>query len=609
MKARADARLLTVLTQLPRLVATAMAISWRADRRRTVIVAAATIAAGVMSAFGLLATQRVLIELFAAGPTPQRITAALPALGWLAAVTALRASMGIINGYAQNGLTPRVNREIERHLFETTTAVRLDAFDQDEFADDMERASRGTDSAIALVQGAFNFLAGLAGLIAVTIAVIVIHPLLLPALLVATTPNAWAAIKAGHQRYQTYVAGSARRRRLWVLQQQMAERRSATELRSYTLRGFLLNLYDRVMGAETAIQLKLARQVTTTTTIGAVIGGLATTAVYVLLGLLLFTGNIPLSAAATCVIAVQAAQRSLSTVTIHIDRIYLEGQHFGDYTGFMHRAQAHMPPDKGAIDPGPLSELAISHVSMSYPDRDTPAVDNVSLTLKAGQTIAFVGENGSGKTTLAAIIAGLRQPGTGTVSWNGHPVSDLDTARWQARIAVVTQDFHRWPFSAATNVAIGDSTATADLPRIYAAARRAAAHDMILDLPFGYDTLLDRTFKDGQELSGGQWQRVTAARGFMREADLLIMDEPSSALDPKAEHALFQAIRDRQGSLTTILITHRLANVRHADVIYVLDRGKLLQSGNHDQLMAAAGAYRTLFTLQAQGYATAKEAA
>jgi ATP-binding cassette subfamily B protein len=320
----------------------------------------------------------------------------------------------------------------------------------------------------------------------------------------------------------------------------------------------------------------------------------------------LFRGNIPLSAAATCVIAVQAAQRSLSTVTIHIDRIYMEGQHFGDYTGFMNRAQAHMPVRRGSVDPGPLSELAVSQVSLSYPDRDAPAVDNVSLTLRAGQTIAFVGENGSGKTTLAAVIAGLRQPGSGTVSWNGHPVSDLDTERWQARIAVVTQDFHRWPFSAATNVAIGDSTATPELPRIQAAARRAAAHDMILELPFGYDTLLDRTFKDGQELSGGQWQRVTAARGFMREADLLIMDEPSSALDPKAEHALFQAIRDRQGSLTTILITHRLANVRHADVIYVLDRGKLIESGNHDQLMAADGAYRTLFTLQAQGYATAK---
>ena len=125
---------------------------------------------------------------------------------------------------------------------------------------------------------------------------------------------------------------------------------------------------------------------------------------------------------------------------------------------------------------------------------------------------------------------------------------------------------------------------------------------MILELPYGYETLLDRTFAQGQDLSGGQWQRITAARGFLRDAELLIMDEPSSALDPRAEDALFQAIRDRQGRATTILITHRLANVRHADVIYVLHEGRLVESGSHDELMAAGGRYAELFALQAAGY-------
>jgi ATP-binding cassette subfamily B protein len=125
---------------------------------------------------------------------------------------------------------------------------------------------------------------------------------------------------------------------------------------------------------------------------------------------------------------------------------------------------------------------------------------------------------------------------------------------------------------------------------------------MILELPHGYETLLDRTFAHGQDLSGGQWQRITAARGFLRDADLLIMDEPSSALDPRAEHTLFQAIRDRHGARTTILITHRLANVRHADVIHVLDHGRIVESGDHDRLVTAGGRYAELFTLQASGY-------
>jgi len=612
MRARAEAGVWRVLGELPRLIATALRVSWRADRVRTGIVAAATIGSGLMATFGLIATQRVLVELFAGGPTPDRVRAALPAITLLATAAMIRGMLSITTSYAENGLAPRVNSDVERRLFETTTAVRLDAFDEDSFADDMERASRGTDSAIDLVRGTLNLMAGLAGLVAVMVAVVVINPLLLAALLVATVPTAWSTLSVGHLRYQTYVASSTRRRRLFMLHRLMAERASALELRGYGLRGFLLNQYDRVMGAETRTQLDLARRATTRSTAGSVIGGLAGAGVYVLLGVLLLGGQIPLAEAATCVIALQAAQRSLSTVTYQVDRIYIEGQHFADYTGFMDRATGHMPAEPGAAEPGPLRTLAARGATLTYPDRQAPAVRDLSLSIHSGQTVAFVGENGSGKSTLAAIVAGLRVPDAGVVTWNGRPLHDHDPSLLRTRIAVVTQDYHRWPFTAATNIAIGDVARYAvdgglvpDLGRIEAAAERAVAHGMIKELPYGYETLLDRTFAHGQDLSGGQWQRITAARGFLRDADLLIMDEPSSALDPRAEYQLFQAIRDRHGAATTILITHRLANVRHADVIFVLDRGRLIESGSHDELIALGGRYAELFALQAAGYRAA----
>ncbi|MFD1366631.1 ABC transporter ATP-binding protein [Actinoplanes sichuanensis] len=605
VRARAESGMLGLFTELPGLIAKAVRVAWRADPARTLLVTVATAGAGAMAAFGLIATQRVLIELFAGGPTPDRVRAAMPALIWLAAAAAVRGGLGMLTGYGLNGLTPRVHLLVERELFEHTTAVDLKAFDDDTFAEGMERATRGTEAAIELVQNTMNLFAGLVSLIAVTVAVVTVHPMLLLALVVATVPTGYAALRAGHVRFQSYLASSTRRRRQWVLQRLMAERDAAAELRTYGLRGFLLGLYDRVMGAQIAAELRVAQRVTTTTSVGAAIGGIALTGVYVLLGALLLNGRIPLAAAATCVIAVQAAQRSLAQVTFQIDRVYASGQFFNEYIRFLTTAAAHLPEARTAPVPEALRVLAVDNVSLCYPDRDKPALDEVTLSIRAGETIALVGENGSGKSTLAAIVAGLRAPTSGTVSWNGRPYPEWDGAGLLSHVAVALQDHNRWPFSAATNIAMGDVDAPADPVRIEAAALRAAAHQMIEDLPHGYDTLLDRTFKDGQDLSGGQWQRITAARAFLRDAPLLIMDEPSSALDPRAEEALFRALRDRQGKRTTILITHRLANITHADQIFVLDRGALVESGTHHELMAAAGLYAQLFTMQASGYQTA----
>jgi ATP-binding cassette subfamily B protein len=421
MRRRAAAGVLGVFAEQPAMLRQAVLLSWRADRGRTLAVAAATIGGGVMSTFGLLSTQRLLVQLFGSGPTPDRVRAALPALALLTLATALRGALGIAVGYAQNGLTPRVEQIAERRLFEATTAVELAAFDQDAFADDMERATRGTDSASGLVQAMTNMLAGVVNLLAVTTAVLVINPLLLIALVVATLPNGYAAVRAGHERYASYVAGSVRRRRLWVLHRQMAERDSAPELRSYALRDFVLDQYDRVTAAQTDEDLRLARRVTTTTSLGAVVSGLGLGGVWVLLGVLLTHGQIPLSAAVTCVVAVQAAQRALTNITFQLDRIYNQGQFFKGYTDFLHRAHEYLPArPAGALPPAPaLRELAVRGVSLRYPDRDTAAIDDVSLTVEAGQTVAFVGAR---RRPGRSPGTGGRSPtGTGRRCWRVSP--------------------------------------------------------------------------------------------------------------------------------------------------------------------------------------------
>ena len=605
---RAETAVSGIFAELPHLARYAAVVSWRADRTRTLLVALATFGAGTLSTFGLLSTQRVLAELFGAGPSPDRVRAALPAIVVLACVALLRGTLAITIGYAKSGLAPQVKQASERGFFEATTGVHLEAFDADTFSDDMERAKQAGDSMSELVDATANALAGVVNLIAVSIALLIINPLLLLAMVVAFLPKGYAALRSGHLRYATYVASSVRRRRMFTLERQMADRQSAPELRSYGLRGFLLNQYDMVMRAQAAVELRLARQVAATTAVGAVISGVGLALVWVLLGWLLATDRIPLSGAVTCVVAVQTAQLALSNLTFQFDYIYTSGQYVREYLTFLERAEEYQsaPAAPGTATPGPLETLEVRQVGLQYPERPSPAVHEVSFTITAGQTIAFVGENGSGKSTLAAMIAGLRAPTSGDLLWNGRSYGGWDRDALAARVCVVLQEHHKWPYSAAANIAMGAIDATPDQARIEGAAQRALAHQMILDLPHGYLTLLDRTFKEGQDLSGGQWQRITAARGFYRDADLLIMDEPSSALDPRAEDALFQDLRARQGRRTTILITHRLANVVHADLIYVMHDGAVVEAGTHPALLAQGGRYAELFILQAAGY-TPKE--
>jgi ATP-binding cassette subfamily B protein len=267
------------------------------------------------------------------------------------------------------------------------------------------------------------------------------------------------------------------------------------------------------------------------------------------------------------------------------------------------------PPPVHTLDRGPEA-VALDGVSFRYPGQEQDAVHDVSLTLRRGEVVALVGENGSGKTTLAKLVTGLYLPTAGTVTWDGRDTARIDAEELWDRVAVVMQEPLRWPVTAENNIRIGrpDRPDPGDAAFTDAAAR-SGADAVLADLPDGPRTVLSRRFQGGRDLSGGQWQRISVARGLYRDAALVVADEPTAAMDARAEHAAFAALRsmstagdDGDGRIT-VLVTHRLANVRHADQIVVLEHGRVTELGTHAQLMARGGTYHELFTLQARAYA------
>ncbi len=593
---------LTIARRLPALIGQAVRMAWEAGRRDTVATIGLSLLAGVFTAFGLLATTGVLQALLAAGPTPERVRAALPALLAVGAAATIRTSLQAGANWAQARLEPQVSRIAEKRLYGVTSDVELIRFDGSDFHDALQRAqTRGVGSSDAVVDSTIDVLTSAIGLIAAAGVLGVLHPALLPLLVVAVLPDAWATVRAARMRYTTMLSLVPNYRRKWIISELLSARSTAAEVRSFTMRGFLLEVYDRVARAEQAVLIALARRQTFARLVGEALGGLGTALVYIALGLLLALGAVPLAVAGTAVLAIRSGQSSLASLLFAVNRLYENGLYFTDFVDFCASAGSERTPERREAPPGEFQRITVEDVSFTYPGSETPALRGVSIRIDRGEVIALVGENGSGKTTLSRILAGLYVPDGGRVLWDATDLRDVDPQLLRGRIAVIAQDHSHWPLNARHNITMGTEKGEDAVRR---AAEVAGADEVIAELPLGYRTLLDKRFKDGHELSGGQWQRIAVARGFYRDAPLLICDEPTAALDARAEHALFERIREHADGRTVVLITHRMASVRYADRIYVLDHGKVAEDGTHAELMARSGIYAELYNLQAEAYRT-----
>jgi ATP-binding cassette subfamily B protein len=420
-----------------------------------------------------------------------------------------------------------------------------------------------------------------------------------------TLPSAWGALTIARRRYVSFHAWVQHVRAGRLIGNLLTEPGAAPEIRLHGVGPFLLRHYRSMSETAEAEQARLAGLAARTGLIAATWTGIATVATYATLGGLLLAGAMALSVAGTAVIAIRTGSGSLDTLVLEVNSLHEEALFVGDLQRLYVEAAERAIPVGGDVLPEDPREIRFENVSFTYPGTATrPALNDVSLSLPLGRIIALVGENGSGKTTLVKLLAGLYTPDGGRILWDDVDAATADRHQLAEHIAMVAQDFKRWPFTARVNVAVGRTSVPLTDERLATSVAEAGAGEVVADMPRGLDTLLGRGFSGGHELSGGQWQRLGIARAAYRRGRILIVDEPTAALDARAELEVFEKIRALAGTgQTVVLITHRLASVRHADLVHVLDQGRLVESGTPEELLATGGVYAELYSLQAEQFA------
>jgi ATP-binding cassette subfamily B protein len=590
----------TTIRRLPALLALTVRLGWRADRWALVAVIAGQFGIGVATSVNLLATQRLLTGMFGPGSGVDRMHALAPVAATMVGTLAVRGLFAALATAASGRLGPRIGRTASMRLLARALTTELAAMEDPKFQNRLATARRGADATRRVTQQAVSMGTGLVSIVGSVSALLVVDPRLVPLLFVILIPRAWSVAKTGGARHASMKRWMELTRQLEMLSTLMTQRETAEEVRAHRTGHFLLGHYRRLSGRAEDEQARLSRLEARTELIAGGVGGLAAAITYGLLVLLMVNGQMSVAVAGTAVFAIRSSSMSLFALVVQFQQLYEDSLLIEEWKAGCEHAEKRSIPWGGVPPATQPSVISTRGLCFTYPGSRRPALDGVNIEVRRGQVVALVGENGSGKSTLAKLLAGLYLPSSGAVYWDGVPTDHVDRDLLFDRVALVSQDFVRWPFTARMNLVIGRADHAVDPARLQYAAHVAGATPVLDGLDSGWDTLLAREFWGGTNLSGGQWQRLGLARAWYRNAPILVVDEPTSALDPAAEIEIFERITHlADHGRMVILITHRLASVSRADYIYVLDAGRIREHGTHLDLMGIDGSYAAMYRLQA----------
>jgi ATP-binding cassette subfamily B protein len=531
----------------------------------------------------------------------------LSRLGWLFAVefslAVLSDVLGRVVSLIDSLLSERFTNTTSVRLMAHAATLDLEDFEDSEIQDRLDRARRQTMGRTTLLTQLFGQAQDVVTVFAFAAGLVVYAPWLILLLLGALLPAFLGEAHFNAQSYSLNYARTPERRELDYVRQTGASVETAKEVKIFGLETFLIERYRRLADDFYRANRRLAVRRGGWGGLLTALGTLGYYTAYAFIAWETIRGGFTIGDLTFLSGSFRRLRNLLEGLLIGFSQVAGQALYLDDLFSFFEiRPEIVSPPDPRPF-PVPIREgIAFEEVGFRYPGAERWAVRGVSFTLRAGEVLALVGENGAGKTTLVKLLARLYDPDEGRILLDGHDLREYDLATLRANIGVIFQDFVHYHFTAAENIAVGEVEARGDRARIVAAAERAMADEVIRRLPNGYDQVIGRRFRTGVELSGGEWQKIAIARAYLRDAQLLILDEPTAALDARAEFEVFERFKELTAGKTAVLISHRFSSVRMADRILVLAEGRLVEMGTHQELVAKKGPYAELFELQAAAY-------